>query len=265
MLEEMASISVMRFAKSTLVGHEHDLIANEVPVVLIYNGISHVVMMASPADLEHFAMGFSLSENIIELPSEIYGMDLNRVKNGIEVHIELSSRRFYELKAQRRRLTGRTGCGICGSEHIDVVDRSLSPLPFTQTISLPTLTSGLTHLHGVQDVGRQTGCTHAALWISAAGHVMGGFEDVGRHVALDKVLGFRACHPDNNGGAIVISSRASYEMVQKAVQCGVEILCAVSAPTALAVEKAKHAQLTLLGFCRDGSGVIYTYPDRIVA
>ncbi|ATA26081.1 sufurtransferase FdhD [Brenneria goodwinii] len=239
-----------------------DWLAEEVPVALVYNGISHVVMMSSPKDLELFALGFSLSEGIIQSPQEIYGIDVQPVCNGIEVQIELSSRRFAGLKERRRAMDGRTGCGVCGVEQLAEIGKPITPLPFTQTFSLGNLESALTQLKNVQQVGQLTGCTHAAAWITPEGTLSGGCEDVGRHVALDKLLGMRAKNPWRQG-AVLVSSRASYEMVQKSAMCGVEILFAVSAATSLAVEVAERCNLTLVGFCRPGRSTIYTHPQRL--
>ncbi len=242
-----------------------DFLAEEVPVALVYNGISHVVMMASPKDLELFAIGFSLSEGIIDHPQEIYGMDVVQACNGLEVQIELSSRRFMGLKERRRALAGRTGCGVCGVEQLNDIGKPIIPLPFTQTFNLAHLDRALVHLNDVQPIGQLSGCTHAAAWVLPSGSIAGGHEDVGRHVALDKLLGRRA--RENNvwqQGAALVSSRASYEMVQKSAMCGVEILFAVSAATTLAVEVAERCNLTLVGFCKPGRATIYTHPQRLI-
>lgn len=240
-----------------------DWLAEEVPVALVYNGISHVVMMASPKDLELFALGFSLSEGIIESSQEIYGMDVVKGCNGIEVQIELSSRRFMGLKERRRAMTGRTGCGVCGVEQLNEIGRPVAPLPFTQTFPLSLLDDALRQLNDFQPVGQLTGCTHAAAWINGDGAVPGGHEDIGRHVALDKLLGRRAREGWREGAAMV-SSRASYEMVQKSAMCGVEILFAVSAATTLAVDVAERCNLTLVGFAKPGRATIYTHPQRLI-
>lgn len=242
---------------------EEDWIAEEVPVALVYNGISHVVMMASPKDFEVFALGFSLSEGIIESVSDIYGMDIAQNCNGIEVNIELSSRRFAGLKERRRAMAGRTGCGVCGIEQLGDLFRPLAPLPFTQTFDLANLDAALHQLKSVQTIGQLTGCTHAAAWITPDGTLSGGCEDVGRHVALDKMLGLRARQNDWYTGAALVSSRASYEMVQKAAMCGVEILFAVSAATTLAVDVAEKCNLTLVGFSKPGRATVYTHPQRL--
>jgi len=242
-----------------------DFLAEEVPVALVYNGISHVVMMASPKDLELFAIGFSLSEGIIDHPQEIYGMDVVKACNGLEVQIELSSRRFMGLKERRRALAGRTGCGVCGVEQLNDIGKPVTPLPFTQTFNLANLDKALEHLNDVQPIGQLSGCTHAAAWVLPSGDIIGGHEDVGRHVALDKLLGRRARESDVwQPGAALVSSRASYEMVQKAAMCGVEILFAVSAATTLAVEVAERCNLTLVGFCKPGRATIYTHSQRLI-
>ncbi|MBA7875086.1 MULTISPECIES: formate dehydrogenase accessory sulfurtransferase FdhD [Citrobacter] len=242
-----------------------DEVAEEVPVALVYNGISHVVMMASPKDLEHFAMGFSLSEGIIESSQDIYGMDVVPSCNGLEVQVELSSRRFMGLKERRRALAGRTGCGVCGVEQLNDIGKPVQPLPFTQTFNLAHLDNALRHLPDFQPVGQLTGCTHAAAWVQPSGHLAGGHEDVGRHVALDKLLGRRAIEGETwQQSAVLVSSRASYEMVQKSAMCGVEILFAVSAATTLAVEVAERCNLTLVGFCKPGRATIYTHPERLI-
>ena len=243
-----------------------DILAEEVPVALVYNGISHVVMMASPKDLEYFALGFSLSEGIIESPRDIFGMDVVPSCNGLEVQIELSSRRFMGLKERRRALAGRTGCGVCGVEQLNDIGKPVQPLPFTQTFDLNKLDDALRHLNDFQPVGQLTGCTHAAAWMLPSGELVGGHEDVGRHVALDKLLGRRSQEGESwQQGAVLVSSRASYEMVQKSAMCGVEILFAVSAATTLAVEVAERCNLTLVGFCKPGRATVYTHPQRLIA
>ncbi|EPE7491784.1 formate dehydrogenase accessory sulfurtransferase FdhD [Cronobacter universalis] len=259
-----AARSLPLWKRENLTTTEPDWLAEEVPVALVYNGISHVVMMASPKDLEIFALGFSLSEGIVESSHEIYGMDIIHGCNGIEIQVELSSRRFMGLKARRRNLAGRTGCGVCGVEQLNDIVRPLAPLPFTQTFSLDNLDGALRQLASVQPVGELTGCTHAAAWLTPQGDIAGGHEDVGRHVALDKLLGRRAREAWQQG-AVLVSSRASYEMVQKAATCGVEILFAVSAATTLAVEVAERCNLTLVGFSRLGRATIYTHPQRLIA
>ncbi len=248
--------------RANLAAAQPDWLADEVPVALVYNGISHVVMMTTPKDLEAFAIGFSLSEGIIDAPSDIFGLDVASSCNGIEVQIELSSRRFMALKEQRRALAGRTGCGVCGVGQLEQIGKPVQSLPFTQTFDLAQLDSGLSQLKTFQSVGQQTGCTHVAVWIFPDGELAGGCEDVGRHVALDKLLGYYS-QAMWGSGAVLVSSRASYEMVQKSAMCGIEILFAVSAATRLAVEVAERCNLTLVGFSKLGRATIYTHPQRL--
>ncbi|CCJ77587.1 Formate dehydrogenase chain D [Cronobacter muytjensii 530] len=258
-----AARSLPLWKRENLTTTQPDWLAEEVPVALVYNGISHVVMMASPKDLEIFALGFSLSEGIVESSHEIYGMDIIHGCNGIEIQVELSSRRFMGLKERRRNLAGRTGCGVCGVEQLNDIVRPLAPLPFTQTFALDNLDGALRALASVQPVGELTGCTHAAAWLTPQGEIAGGHEDVGRHVALLFLGGGRA-REGWQQGAVLVSSRASYEMVQKAATCGVEILFAVSAATTLAVEVAARCNLTLVGFSRPGRATVYTHPQRLM-
>ena len=250
------------YQRGQLDSAQQDWLAEEVPVALVYNGISHVVMMCTPKELEAFALGFSLSEGIIESPSDIYSIETIHSCNGFEVQIELSSRRFAGLKERRRAMAGRTGCGVCGVEQLADIFRPVTPLPFSQTFSLGNLDRALQQLRQVQSVGQLTGCTHAASWISPQGELLGGCEDVGRHVALDKMLGLRAKQGWQQG-AILVSSRASYEMVQKSAMCGAEILFVVSAATSLAVEIAERSNLTLVGFSKPGRATVFTHPQRL--
>lgn len=262
MVEVVKTLPVNKFNQGQLNPTQSDFVAIEMPVALVYNGISHVVMMATPKDLELFAIGFSLSEGIIEQPNEIYSIEIESTSQGIEVQIELSSRRFIALKEKRRNLTGRTGCGICGAEQLDQVCQTLPHLPFKANINLADFTDSIKYLRQVQIVGEQTGCTHAAVWLDYHGRFIAGFEDIGRHVALDKLLGYRAKQRVQEG-VILVSSRASYEMVQKTAKCGVEILLAVSAATSKAIDMAESTNLTLVSFFRGDKGVIYFGQQRI--
>ncbi|WP_305423088.1 formate dehydrogenase accessory sulfurtransferase FdhD [Photobacterium leiognathi] len=241
-----------------------DFIAEEVPVALIYNGISHVVMMATPSHLESFAIGFSLSERIINNIKEIKNIDIKSNKEGIEVYIELQNRPFMMLKEQRRQLVGRTGCGLCGIEHLKQAMKPVTQVPDTQRMPLSIINQSLKFLYQHQELANRICCTHAAVWLNEQGELAAIYEDVGRHVALDKLIGARAKYPRLTNGAILITSRASYEIIQKATSVGVEILFAVSAPTALAINLAEESGLTLIGFCREGRATIYTHKHRII-
>ena len=241
---------------------KQDSLAAEVPVSLVYNGIAHTVMMCSPQDLEDFALGFSLAEGIIEKKADIYGIDVVEVCNGIEVQIELSSRQFVALKDHRRTLTGRTGCGICGTEQISQVYKKLPKLDRTFQFNLNLLDGSLAQLQANQTLGKETGATHAAAFFDLSGNLLAIREDVGRHVALDKLIGWHAKQNQPQGFALV-SSRASYEMVQKSVACGIELLVAISAATDLAVNMAEQHNLSLIGFARPGKANIYAGKERL--
>lgn len=246
-----------------IVTERQDTLAKEIPVALVYNDIAHTVMMCSPRDLEDFAMGFSLTEGIIDKPADIYGIDIEEVCNGMEARIELATRCFVALKDHRRTLTGRTGCGICGAEQIQQVYKNVAKLDRTLTFNICQFDICLQQLYEAQELGKQTGSTHAAAFFSTEGKLLAIREDVGRHVALDKLLGWHA-KADKPRGFIVVTSRASYEMVQKTVSCGIEMLVAISAATDLAVQMAEQYNLTLVGFAREGRATIYSGKERLL-
>ena len=246
-----------------IITERQDTLAKEVPVALVYNDIAHTVMMCSPRDLEDFAMGFSLTEGIIDKPADIYGIDIEEVCNGMEARIELATRCFVALKDHRRTLTGRTGCGICGAEQIQQVYKNVAKLDRTLTLNVRQFDTCLQQLYEAQELGKQTGSTHAAAFFSTEGKLLAIREDVGRHVALDKLLGWHA-KADKPRGFIVVTSRASYEMVQKTVSCGIEMLIAISAATDLAVQMAEQYNLTLVGFAREGRATIYSGKERLL-
>ncbi len=240
-----------------------DWIVDEVPVALVYNGISHVVMMATATQLEEFATGFSLTEGIIRDLSDIYSIEVtDGCREGKNVEITIASECFWKLKDKRRNLVGRTGCGICGTESLDQAVRKAPSVPHAQTFDLKHYPQALSHITTVEKLGSLTGATHCAVWVNSDGSLAGGCEDVGRHVALDKLLGLRA-RQGWKDGIVIVSSRASYEMVQKCAVCGVEILLAMSAPTRLAVEMAETSGMTLAAFCRPGRLNVYTHPERL--
>lgn len=240
-----------------------DVLACEVPVALVYNGLAHVVMMASPQQLDDFARGFTLAEGIARQLADIYDIEVREVASGIEVHVELASACFAALKQRRRQLAGRTGCGLCGVEQLAEVFRPLPALPDSIRLGLPALSLALQDLPAQQTLSQQTGCAHAAAWLRLDGQLQQVCEDVGRHVALDKLIGRRAIS-DWGDGVALVTSRASYEMVQKAAAAGIEILVAVAAPTALAVQMAEQYGLTLLAFARQGRVNVYSHPQRLL-
>ena len=241
-----------------------DVVAVEVPVALEYNGISHAVMLASPDDLEDFALGFSLSEGIIADTSEMYDCEAEATPEGWQVHLRIAAERFVALKERRRNLTGRTGCGLCGTESLSQVTRCVAPVAHRHRFDGVKLLGGMLAMQGLQPMQQQSGATHAAAWMNVTGDIDLVREDVGRHNALDKLIGaMAATDKDFTTGALLITSRASYEMVQKAAIMNVGLIAAISAPTSFAVQLAQSAGVTLAGFMRDQSYVVYAHPERL--
>lgn len=248
--------------KSGRLSQVEDVVAEEVPVALIYNGISHAVMLATPRDLEDFALGFSLAEGILSHPKELYGIEVVAQIAGIELRMEIAAERFHQLKEKRRSMTGRTGCGLCGAESLTQALRLPDAVNQSQEIFSPAaILKALSEAHKNQPLQAETGATHASFWVSPAGEIEMAREDVGRHNALDKLLGAKA--KDNKNGFVLTTSRASYEMVQKVAVAGVSMLVAISAPTGLAIRMAKKSGITLVGFARPEQYVVYTHPQRI--
>jgi FdhD protein len=237
-----------------------DQVALEVAVALVYNGISHAVMMATPADLEDFALGFSVTEGILQSPHELYDLTVEQCPSGMVVAMNISGQRLTELKKRRRNLAGRTGCGICGAESLDQAIRPVAPVA-APDISDAAIRRALVALNRYQPLQAATGASHGAAWCNAQGDIELVREDVGRHNALDKLIG--ALLPQGQSldrGFALVSSRASYEMVQKSCSVGIGALVAVSAPTSLAIEQARQAGQLLVGFARPGRHVIYNNP-----
>jgi FdhD protein len=245
---------------------EQDVLAEEMPVALEYNGIAYATMLATPADLEDFALGFSLAEGIVEAPAELYELELESNRAGVIVRLEIASERFVHLKARRRALSGRTGCGLCGIESLTEAVRPVPRVPQGGVVPLAAVLSAMHALRARQPLHGATGATHAAALAAADGALLVVREDVGRHNALDKAIGAaaRAGLLRPGGAAIALmSSRASFELVQKAAVAGIGVLAAVSAPTALAVRLAEEAGITLLGFVRGREATVYSRVDRL--
>ncbi len=240
-----------------------DWLAEEVPVAFVFNGVSHAVMMASPADLEDLALGFAFTEGLIERTGELYGVDERPASQGIELRLHVSAACEWRLKERRRTLAGRTGCGLCGTDSLSQVRRELPRAPEVHVAPV-ALARAQRDLRERQAVQQLTGATHAAAWCAPDGAVWLLREDVGRHNALDKVVGaMLKAGVDASGGFLAITSRASFEMVQKAAAAGAGVLAAVSAPTALAVDVARDVNLLLAGFVRGDDCVAYTFPERL--
>ncbi|HYN76475.1 MAG TPA: formate dehydrogenase accessory sulfurtransferase FdhD [Lamprocystis sp. (in: g-proteobacteria)] len=241
-----------------------DEVIEEVPVALVYNGVSHAVMLVTPTDLEDFALGFSLGEGIVGSAGELEGCECVPVPQGIECRMALGYTRVTALKERRRTLAGRTGCGLCGVESLAALERPTVPVARTCTPRTGAIARALAELPQHQPLFRRTGGGHAAAWVGADGQVRLVREDVGRHNALDKLIGALArAHFAPTDGFAICTSRASYEMVQKAMTAGIGLLVAVSAPTASAIRLAQAAHITLVGFARGERMLVYTYPDAI--
>jgi len=243
---------------------DNDAIALETPVSLSYNGLSHVVMMMTPANLEDFALGFSLSEGIVERPGQIYDIATQAHAQGLEIAITVGNERFQQLKDRRRNLAGRTGCGLCGAESLEQAVRPVPTVACDTVIATTAIQRALARLDAWQPLQHATGAAHGAAWCAGDGSIVMAREDVGRHNALDKLIGALARAPQRRGeGFALVSSRASYEMVGKAAQANIGILAAVSAPTSLAVRLAAQAGITLVAFARPGRLSVYSEPRRL--
>jgi FdhD protein len=246
---------------------QRESVAIEAPVALVFNGLSHAVMMATPRDLQELALGFAWSEGLIDTPADCYDIEL--IEHGpdaagrsawpaarYELQVEIAGRCFERLKLRRRTLAGRTGCGLCGTESLDQLDAParLRPQPWVPGFPADLVWRAVGALPQWQPLNASTGATHAAAWADRHGELRAAFEDVGRHNALDKLLGHLARHaPQDIGeGFAVMSSRVSHELVHKCARTGVTMLAAVSGPTTLAIDSAQAAGLRLLAYCREG-------------
>ena len=246
-------------------------LANEVPIALVFNGISHAVMMGTPLDLEDFAIGFALSEGIIDSAADCYGVEVNPIAaaaaglpagmDGMEVQLDISSRCFMRLKDHRRSMSGRTGCGVCGVESFAALDLSFDALPareWVAQVDLATVLQAIDNLPPKQILNAQAGAIHAAGWATLDGQVHDVIEDVGRHNALDKLLGRLArTHRLGQPGFVVLSSRGSHELVRKCAKLGISALATISAPTAMGVRMAELTGLRFWGLCRPPKATLY--------
>ncbi len=243
---------------------KQDYIAEEVPISLIYNGTPHVVMLATPTNLEDFALGFSITEGIIKNPQELLSARIYNRSNGIEVQLKIPDNRFQGMADKGRNLTGRTGCGLCGASTLKQAIRQPNQVNGDLSLSGAQLRSALTDIKQHQTLNRLTGAVHAAAWVIPGLGIVDLREDVGRHNALDKLIGLLLrTGKDLSAGFVIVTSRASYEMVQKTAWVGITLLAAISAPTGLAIRLADETGLTLIGFARDDQHVIYTHPQRL--
>jgi formate dehydrogenase accessory protein FdhD len=244
--------------------HTTDRVALEMPVALVYSGVPHVVMLATPADLEDFATGFTLSEGLVGEASEIQSVEVERGPDAIDVRVGISGERFAQMLERRRYLTGRTGCGLCGAETVEQAIRPPPRVGKGPSLAISELHEALVDIQTRQPINALTGSVHAAAWIVPGRGIDCVREDVGRHNALDKTIGALVrSGADFTTGCMLITSRASYEMVQKAATVGISFVVAVSAPTALAIRVAEKSGVTLVGFARREQHVVYTHPERL--
>ncbi|MGQ0528927.1 MAG: formate dehydrogenase accessory sulfurtransferase FdhD [Panacagrimonas sp.] len=243
-----------------------DHVAEETPVALLYNGEPHVVMMCTPADLEDFARGFSVTEGIVENVAEVERVTVTALAElgGYEIEVGVPPRRAALLAGRERNLQGRTGCGLCGAKEIAAAIRPVRRVGAGGTISVSAVRRALDAIKKHQPLNAATGATHAAAWATPDGLIVAAREDVGRHNALDKLIGHLVLAGENlSRGFLVITSRASYEMVHKAASVGMPVVVAISAPTAYAVRVAEEAGVTLIGFARGDRHVVYACPGRL--
>lgn len=236
-------------------------LANEVPVAIEFDGTPYAVMMVTPADLEDFAVGFALAERIVTEASEIVRIDIRYGARGIGIDLRLQQERSTRLAERRRALPGQSGCGLCGISTIEEALPELTPLTTAPKLTSAAMFAGLEALSGNQTLNRATGAVHAAAFCHADGTISALREDVGRHNAFDKVIGHLARRNKAPGeGFALLTSRCSYELVQKAILARIAALVTVSAPTELAVQIAQKSNLTLIALARRDSFLVFNDP-----
>ncbi len=256
-------IAVISF-KECETRHAERVIPSEVPVNVIYGGIPFAVMMTTPSELEDFAVGFSLTEGVIQHPDDIRDIRIEREERGLRLAVELTPSRLHEHLARKRALAGRTGCGLCGIDDLKALPQARHPQGDAPNIALSAIHSALLHLEQEQVLNQLTHAVHAAAWADLDGTIRCVREDVGRHNALDKLIGSIAradTRPD--GGFVVVTSRCSFELVEKVAAFGARTLVAISAPTSLALERARHHDITLIGIARRDSISVFHGSERI--
>jgi len=239
-------------------------LAAEVPVSLTFNGVAHVVMMMTPQDLEEFALGFALAEQIVDAPDQLLSVEVRNVEGGMLIQAEIPKELHHHLLEGRRNMVGQTGCGICGVVELEHALRDLPRVTAKPKVGRDGLFQALENVQPLQELNRKTGAVHAAALSSDAGEILAIYEDVGRHNAFDKLTG----HMHRAGlcrdkGFVLLTSRCSHELVQKAIILGTPLLAAISAPTTLAVELAKRSGLTLIALARPDSMLCFNDPHGI--
>ena len=239
-------------------------VAEEAATALVYNGVTHAVLMATPADLADLGLGFTLTEGIVDHPREIEGVEVVEQADGMEARMLLHPSRAGALEGRRRSLTGSTGCGLCGVESLAVAVATPPRVAAGGRIAAGDVAAAVAALRDHQPLGDRTRAVHAAAFWTRAEGTVAAREDVGRHNALDKLAGALArAGRTAEGGIVVLTSRVSVEMVQKAARIGAPVLAAVSAPTALAIRTAEAAGMTLVAVARDDGFEVFTGAGRI--
>jgi FdhD protein len=242
------------------------VLPDETPVALVYDGSTHAVMMATPQDLQDFAVGFSLSEGKISDASEIAALDVVEQDAGIELRMWMSPGAGHRLAVRRRAMLGPTGCGLCGIESLTEALPPLGKVTSDLKVSAVEIEAAVASLAPAQKLNSEARALHAAGFWTLDRGLVALREDVGRHNALDKLAGaLSRAAADASGGIVVLTSRISVELVQKAVRMGAPVLVAVSAPTALAVRVAEASGVTVVGIARDDTFEIFTHPERITS
>ncbi|NLA68611.1 MAG: formate dehydrogenase accessory sulfurtransferase FdhD [Gammaproteobacteria bacterium] len=243
-----------------------DHVADEVPVALVYNDTPFAVMMATPADLADFAVGFSLSEGIVDEAGDVAIEGIDELVEGLTIRMRIPGARAAELAGRRRNLDGRSGCGVCGSEQLEASVRHPAPVAADPRVAACAMQRALAALRHGQPLNALTGAVHAAGWAALDGTILLVREDGGRHNALDKLIGgMHSAGLAPGAGFLVVTSRASYEMAMKAASAGIALMAAISAPTSLAIALAERAHLTLVGFAREDGYAVYSHPQRLLA
>jgi FdhD protein len=239
-------------------------LAAEVPVSITYNGIAHAVMMASPLDIEDFVVGFSLTEQIVERADEIEEIVIRPIALGLLAQAIIPQHRQKALLENRRNLVGQTGCGICGIVELEQAVRRFGPIGGRPEISGPAIFRAIDALYPLQQLNRETGAVHAAAFVAPDGEIRAVREDVGRHNALDKLIGSMArTGVPGHSGFCVMTSRISFELVQKCLAAGIPALAGISAPTSLAVQLSQEHRLTLIALARSDTFQVFSDPHSL--
>jgi FdhD protein len=234
-------------------------VTNEVPVVLEYNCVTFAVMMASPTDLIDFSYGFSLTEGIISTEKDIIYAQIKKAPNGLVAAIEINAQAFHRLEKYNRALSGRTGCGLCGVDKLEQAIKPLEKVVSTLKVEAAQIHKSMQNIKSHQHLNEETGALHAAAFVNETGNIIAVREDVGRHNALDKLIGHLMREKINPAmGYALITSRCSFEMVQKCAIAGIPIVAAVSATTGLAIDLAEQADISVIAFARKGGMNIVT-------